>query len=70
VTHQINEAIYLSDRVIIFSARPGEVKESIPIDLPRPRDFSTKRKGRFLEYEDYIWKLIENEVKKSMLERT
>ena len=70
VTHQINEAIYLSDRVIVFSARPGEVRESVSIDLPRPRDISTKRKGSFLEYEDFIWKQIENEVKKSMLERT
>ncbi len=70
VTHQINEAIFLSDRVIVFSARPGEVRESISIDLSRPRDYATKRRERFLEYEDHIWKLIENEVKKTMLERT
>jgi NitT/TauT family transport system ATP-binding protein len=66
VTHQINEAIYLSDRVIIFSARPGHVKASVEIDLPRPRDFSTKRTKRFVEYEDYIWREIEQEVKKGM----
>lgn len=66
VTHQINEAVFLSDRVIVFSAHPGEVKESISIDLPRPRNHATKRIDRFLEYEEHIWKLIEKEVKKSM----
>jgi ABC-type nitrate/sulfonate/bicarbonate transport system ATPase subunit len=68
VTHQINEAIFLSDRVIVFSAHPGEVRESIPIELSRPRNYSTKRDPRFLEYEDHIWKQIEKEVKKSMEE--
>ncbi len=68
VTHQINEAIFLSDRVIVFSAHPGEVKESISIDLSRPRDHATKRLPLFLEYEEHIWKLIEKEVKKSMEE--
>jgi NitT/TauT family transport system ATP-binding protein len=66
VTHQINEAVFLSDRVIVFSAHPGAVKESIPIDIERPRDYAIKRDGRFLEYEDHIWKLIEKEVRKSM----
>jgi NitT/TauT family transport system ATP-binding protein len=68
VTHQINEAVFLSDRVIVFSAHPGVVKESIPIKIERPRDYSIKRDGRFREYEDHIWKLIEKEVKKSMEE--
>lgn len=65
ITHQINEAIYLSDRVIMFSARPGRVKDVIRVDLPRPRPLSVKRTPAFLEYEDAAWKLIEDEVRRS-----
>jgi len=67
ITHQINEAIYLADRVIIFSARPGKVKDVMRVDLTRPRLLSVKREAKFLEYEDKLWKLIEDEVKKTMV---
>jgi len=67
VTHQINEAVYLSDRVIVFSARPGRVKRVIPIEIERPRKLRVKRDPRFLRYEDEIWTQIEDEVKKSAL---
>lgn len=67
ITHQINEAIYLADRVIVFGARPGKVKETIKIDIPRPRPLATKRETKFLEYEDHLWTLIEEEVKKTMV---
>jgi NitT/TauT family transport system ATP-binding protein len=68
ITHQINEAIYLADRVVVFGARPGRVKETMKIDIPRPRDLSVKRDPRFLQYEDHLWKLIEDEVKKTMVQ--
>jgi NitT/TauT family transport system ATP-binding protein len=67
ITHQINEAIFLADRVIVFGSRPGRVKKMIPINLPRPRDLSIKRDPQFLKYEDELWSLIEEEVKKTML---
>lgn len=67
ITHQINEAIYLADRVIVFGARPGRVKEMIKIDIPRPRPLAVKREKKFLEYEDHLWSLIEEEVKKTMI---
>lgn len=67
ITHQINEAIYLADRVIVFGARPGRVKETIKIDIPRPRELAVKREKKFLEYEDHLWGLIEEEVKKTMI---
>jgi len=67
ITHQINEAIYLADRVIVFGARPGRVKETIKIDIPRPRELAVKREKKFLEYEDHLWTLIEEEVKKTMI---
>jgi len=68
ITHQINEAIYLADRVIVFGARPGRVKQTIKIDLPRPRDLSLKRDPRFLELENRVWEQIEEEVKKTMVQ--
>ena len=67
ITHQINEAIYLADRVIIFGARPGRVKDVLKIDIPRPRKLSVKREKQFLEYEDHLWNQIEEEVKKTMV---
>ena len=62
ITHQIDEAVYLSDRVIVFSARPGRVRASIPIEIERPRPLRVKRTPRFLEYTEEIWSLIEAEV--------
>ncbi len=64
ITHQIAEAIYLSDRLSIFTARPGKVRETLKIDLPRPRPLNIKRSREFLDYEDYVWGIIEKEVKK------
>ena len=63
ITHQIDEAIFLSDKVIVFSARPGSVREIVPIGLPRPRELEIKRTPQFVELEDRIWKLIEHEVR-------
>jgi NitT/TauT family transport system ATP-binding protein len=61
ITHQINEAIYLADRVVVMSARPGRVKDVFEVPFARPRSLSLKREPRFLELEDAVWKLIEEE---------
>jgi NitT/TauT family transport system ATP-binding protein len=61
ITHQINEAIYLADRVVVMSARPGRVKDVFKVPFGRPRNLSLKRDPRFLELEDSVWKLIEEE---------
>jgi len=64
ITHQINEAIYLADRVAVLSARPGRVKDVFRIPFERPRTLHLKREPRFLEVEDAIWQLIEEESDK------
>lgn len=66
ITHQIDEAVFLSDRVIVFSARPGQIRAQIPIDLPRPRDLEVKRSLAFVSLVDEIWRLIEHEVRLGM----
>ena len=63
ITHQIDEAIYLADRVIVFSGRPGKVKDSIAVDIERPRPIGVKRQARFHALEDRIWGLIDEDVK-------
>jgi NitT/TauT family transport system ATP-binding protein len=66
VTHQIDEAVFLSDRVVVFASHPGRVKEIVRINLPRPRSFAVKRTPEFAVYVDRIWGLLEEEVFKSM----
>ena len=62
ITHQIDEAIFLSDRVLVMSARPGTILADITIDLPRPRDLDIKRTPEFVGYEDEIWRLIAKQL--------
>jgi NitT/TauT family transport system ATP-binding protein len=62
ITHDIKEAIYLADRVIVFTRRPGRVKDVVEIDLARPRDLRIKRDPTFLTYEDRIWESIQEEL--------
>jgi NitT/TauT family transport system ATP-binding protein len=64
ITHQINEAVYLADRVVVMSARPGQVKSILPIPFGRPRTLSLKRDPGFLEIEDAIWQLVEEKPEK------
>ncbi len=66
ITHQINEAVYLSDRVIVLGARPGRLMDDVAVNLPRPRGLEVKRSPEFLALEDRIWGLIESEVKRGM----
>lgn len=55
ITHDVDEAIILAQRVIIMCARPGRVKEIVNIDIPYPRSQETKMSPRFLELKNYIW---------------
>jgi NitT/TauT family transport system ATP-binding protein len=56
VTHDVDEAIYLADRVVVFSPRPGRVKAEILLDLPRPRSGEIRLSPRFLELKRRVWR--------------
>jgi len=70
ITHDIAEAVYLADRVVVFTARPGRVKLEVKIELPRPRDLRLKREAEFVAYERSIWETIREEVIRSETLRT
>jgi NitT/TauT family transport system ATP-binding protein len=61
VTHDIEEAIYLADRVVALSARPARIKEEVTVSLPRPRDITVKKSMQFHEYRNHVWDLIRSE---------
>jgi NitT/TauT family transport system ATP-binding protein len=58
VTHDIHEAIFLGDRVVVMGAAPGTIVEDCRIELPRPRSEQTKSDPRVLEYRAHLWGLI------------
>ncbi len=58
VTHDIGEALYLADRVIVLSGRPARVRETVDVTLPRPRDQSVRRLAWFRECEDHVRQLL------------
>jgi NitT/TauT family transport system ATP-binding protein len=62
VTHQIDEAIYLSDRVMVMTKRPGRAKRIFPIDLPRPRDYEMRVTPEFNELKLQIWNELKDEI--------
>lgn len=58
ITHDINEAVFLGDRVLVMSARPGRIIESLPVDLARPRDPEIKNGEQMRDYHAHLWELI------------
>ena len=64
VTHDIEEAVFLADRVVVMSSRPGSVKEIIDIDLDRPRDYRVKNTEKFMEYKVHCADIIREESMK------
>ena len=66
VTHSIDEAIFLSDTVVIFSANPGRVLATIDIELPRPRwsnDEAIKASPEFVAYRRRLWHLLKEQLR-------
>jgi NitT/TauT family transport system ATP-binding protein len=62
VTHDLDEAIYLADRVVVMSARPGRVLDLVPVELPRPRTLAVRSSAEFGVYRQRIWASLEREV--------
>ncbi len=58
ITHSMDEAVFLSDRVVIMGPRPGWVTDIVEVDLDRPRTEATRRDPRFVELVGYIWDLL------------
>jgi NitT/TauT family transport system ATP-binding protein len=63
VTHNVDEAIYLSDEIVLLSARPGRAKEVIPIDFPADRwTYDLRSKPEYSRLRNKIWKFLETEI--------
>jgi NitT/TauT family transport system ATP-binding protein len=63
ITHSIDEAVMLGDRVAVISYRPGRIKEIVEVNLPRPRfDYDAKALPEFSALRDHIWRLVKDEA--------
>ncbi|CAN7541245.1 MULTISPECIES: ABC transporter ATP-binding protein [Microbacterium] len=63
ITHSIEEAILLGDRIVVFKSHPGAIKEIITTGIPRPRsERSVQHDPRFLELRDHLWEALEGEA--------
>jgi len=65
VTHSIEEAVLMGDRVFVLKGRPSSIQETIAIDLPRPRTRETLREPRFAELRERVWSTLMSEAKQA-----
>ncbi len=66
ITHSIDEALMLSSRIVIMTARPGQIARDMPNDLPHPRDASVQLSDAYVTLKREIWDTVQAEVLKSM----
>ena len=62
ITHDIEEAVFLADSVVVMSRHPGRIRAVIPVDLPRPRNEHARATPRFGQLSEQIWDLIRDEA--------
>jgi ABC-type nitrate/sulfonate/bicarbonate transport system ATPase subunit len=70
VTHSIEEAVLMGDRVVVLKGRPAGVHEDIRVDLPRPRTRATLSEPRFAELREYVWGTLMADARKAEFEVT
>ena len=58
ITHDVDEAVYLGDRVVVMAARPGRIHEIVPVDLPRPRTEQVRLSPAFAEIRNRVWQAV------------
>jgi NitT/TauT family transport system ATP-binding protein len=68
VTHSIEEAVLMGDRVVVLKGRPSTVHEIIEIDLPHPRTRETLTLPRFAELREIVWNTLKDEARKAEFE--
>jgi len=70
VTHAIDEAVLMGDRVMVLKGRPSSVHEIVEVDLPRPRDRSTLLLPRFAELREHVWGTLMADARQAERELT
>ncbi len=68
VTHNIHEAVWMADRVVVLSRRPGRVLEIVPVKLPRPRTEAMLGEPGFVQAVERIWTLIKSQAREALRE--
>jgi NitT/TauT family transport system ATP-binding protein len=63
VTHSVDEAVFLSDKIVLLRPRPGQVAEILDVDLPHPRwDYDVRARPEFVEMRHHLWERIKDMV--------
>lgn len=65
ITHDIDEALLLGDRIVVMSARPGRIKTSIPVNLPRPRHYEVSTSQAFIELRRHLFEMLRPEAQRA-----